>query len=92
MNYMKHLPVDRIKIAMPFVQGIDINTKDEAIIKAVITLAKNLGLHIIAEGVETKNQLEFLAQNMCDEIQGYYYYRPMPSYEVESLIKEDNAK
>ena len=88
LNYLKQLPADRIKIPMTFVQGIGINTKDEAITKAIIILAKNMGLGVIAEGVETKNQLDFLSQEMCDEIQGFYYFKPMQVHKVEELLKK----
>ena len=64
------------------------NTKDEAITKVIIILAKNMGLSVIAEGVEKKNQLDFLIDEMCDEIQGYYYYKPMPGHEVEELLRK----
>lgn len=87
LNYLKKLPVDRIKIAMPFIQGIDVSEKDEAITKTIIVLAKSMGLRVIAEGVETENQLNFLSARMCDEVQGYYYYKPMPLNEVERLFK-----
>ena len=88
LNYLKQLPADRIKIPMTFVKGIGVDTKDEAIAKAIIILAKNMGLGVIAEGVETKNQLEFLNQGMCDEIQGFYYFKPMPVGEIEELLKK----
>lgn len=86
LNYLKQLPVDKIKIAMPFVQGISVSEKDEAIIKSILALAQNLGLRVIAEGVETKKQLCFLSERRCDEIQGFYYYKPMPAREVEKLL------
>ncbi|MGE5626683.1 MAG: EAL domain-containing protein [Solirubrobacterales bacterium] len=88
LRYLKQLPVDRIKIAMPFIQGIDVSDKDEAIAKAIIVLAKSMKLRVIAEGVETKGQLSFLSGNMCDEVQGYYYYKPLPSNEIEKLLKQ----
>nr|WP_246578360.1 EAL domain-containing protein [Clostridium frigoris] len=88
LNYLKQLPVDRIKIPMTFIKGIGSSTKDEAITKAIIILAKNMGLGVITEGVEKKNQLDFLNQEMCDEIQGYYYFKPMPAHEVEELLKK----
>ena len=87
LSYLKHLPVDRIKIAMPFIHGIQVNNVDEAITKAVIVLAKSMGKSIIAEGVETETQLAFLTQRMCDEIQGYHYFKPMPSGQMETLLK-----
>ncbi|WP_331552257.1 putative bifunctional diguanylate cyclase/phosphodiesterase [Acetobacterium sp.] len=88
LNYLKQLPVDRIKIPMTFIQGIDVNTKDEAITKSLIVLAKSMGLGVIAEGVETKGQLDFLNQRMCDNIQGFYYHKPMPACEMEELLKK----
>jgi len=92
LNYIKQLPIDKIKIDMSFVKGININNKDEAIINVIIVLAKNLGLKVIAEGVETKEQLDFLRDQMCDEIQGYYFYKPMPAYKIEELMLENNKR
>ncbi|MGH4117748.1 EAL domain-containing protein [Clostridium sp.] len=86
LNYIKQLPVDKIKIDISFVRGINIKHKDEAIIKVIISLAKNLGLKVIAEGVETKEQLDFLKEQMCDEIQGYYYYKPVQAHIIEELM------
>ena len=88
LNYIKQLPVDKIKIDISFVRGININNKDEAIIKVIIALAKNLELKVIAEGVETKEQIEFLRKEGCDEIQGYYYYKPMPAKQIEEIMKK----
>ncbi len=73
---------------MPFVHGIDVSPKDEAITKSIIVLAKSLGLGVIAEGVETKGQYEFLTQKMCDEIQGYYHFKPMTAPDFESLLAQ----
>lgn len=88
MRYLKLLPVDRIKIAMQFVQGIDVNEKDQAITKSLIILAKNMGMSVIAEGVETKSQRIFLTQKQCDEIQGFYFYKPLPVSEMEKILKD----
>jgi diguanylate cyclase (GGDEF)-like protein len=92
LSYLKYLPADRIKIAMPFVQGIEVSTKDEAITKAIIVLAKSMGMGVIAEGVETANQLAFLTERMCDEIQGFYFFRPIPAAKVEELLKKEMEK
>jgi diguanylate cyclase (GGDEF)-like protein/PAS domain S-box-containing protein len=89
LRYLKLLPINRIKIPMPFIQGIGVNKKDEAIIKAIIVLARNMGMDIIAEGVETQQQKEFLTKRSCDVIQGYYCYRPMPVREIEALLKNN---
>ena len=74
---------------MPFVQGIAVNDKDEAIIKAIIVLARNLEMSVIAEGVETKQQQNFLTRRMCDEMQGFYYYKPMPAQEIEVILRNN---
>lgn len=87
LSRLKLLPVDRIKVDMQFVRGIEESNKDKAITKLIIGLAKNLGLKVIAEGVETENQLNFLHQKMCDEAQGFYYFRPMPPEQVELILR-----
>jgi len=86
LNRLKSLPIDRIKIDMQFIQGIRGSEKDQAITKAIINLAKNLRLEVLAEGVEVAPHLDFLNQNMCDEVQGYYFYEPMPAEEIEKLF------
>ena len=83
---IKNLPIDRIKMAMEFVHGITVSEKDEAIGKVILTLASNLGLKVIAEGVETEKQLNFLEKRVCDEVQGFYFYKPMPAGEVEKIL------
>ncbi len=92
MNHLKQLPVDRIKIPMPFVHGIDMDSKDKAITKSIIVLAKSLGLGVIAEGVETKTQNDFLTQRMCDEIQGFYHFKPMCAADFEKLLIRQQQK
>ena len=86
LSRLKTLPIDRIKIDMQFIHGIEGNEKDQAITKIIINLANSLNLEVIAEGVETKGQMEFLNQKMCDEAQGYYYYKPMPAEELEEIL------
>ncbi len=88
LSRLKDLPVNRLKIDMFFVQGILPNSKDNSIIEVMIHLAKSLDLKVTAEGVETECQLEFLAEKNCDDIQGYYYYKPMPKEEIELIFKE----
>lgn len=86
MTYLKAIPADIIKIDKLFVKGITLSTTDEAIIKSMIVLARNTGLRVVAEGVETREQRDFLIREMCDEIQGFYYYRPMPLHELEKVL------
>jgi len=86
LNRLKSLPVDRLKIDRQFVYGIEEGSKDEAIAKTIIQLAKNLKLKVIAEGVETESQYLFFSQHSCDEIQGYYFAKPMPATEIEPML------
>ncbi len=87
LSRLKLLPIDRIKMDMQFVRSIEGGRKDRAIVKVIINLAKNLGIKVIAEGVETELQKSFLQGKMCDEVQGYYFYRPMPGEELEAVLK-----
>lgn len=86
LSRLKDLPVNRIKIDRPFIGGIGGNPKDESIISVMIHLAKKLGLQVVAEGVETENQLNFLRDKGCDEIQGYYCGRPMTAKAIEKKL------
>ena len=75
--YLKKLPIDELKIDRSFVSDLEANTDDQAIIQAILGLAKNLNISIIAEGVETQEQQTFLVDNACTYAQGYYFDRPM---------------
>jgi EAL domain-containing protein (putative c-di-GMP-specific phosphodiesterase class I) len=86
LNRLRELPIDRLKIDIHFVQALENSEKDQAIAMTIINLAKNLGLQVVAEGVETLKQLDFLRSKNCDEVQGFYYYKPMPPEEIERLI------
>jgi EAL domain-containing protein (putative c-di-GMP-specific phosphodiesterase class I) len=89
--YLKQIPADRLKISTPFVHGIGVSIKDESIIKSIIVLAKNMQFKITAEGVETQEQLMFLADNECDDIQGYYFYKPMPANETMTVLLDSKS-
>ena len=82
LSYLKHFPVDRIKIDCSFVAGIDRNADDTAIVTAVIALARNLKIRVLAEGVETRSQLEFLQRHGCSEVQGFFLGVPMAADQV----------
>ena len=88
LNRLKMLPVDKLKMDIQFVRGIDRSAKDQAIAVVIMNLAKNLEMKLVAEGVESSTQLSFLKSRMCDEVQGYYYYKPMPAAEVEAILRE----
>jgi diguanylate cyclase (GGDEF)-like protein len=87
LSRLKTLPVDKVKIDTQFVQGITQGSKEQGIIKVILQLARALDLKVTAEGVETEQQLSFLRKISCDEIQGYYYYKPMPLDIVEPILK-----
>lgn len=83
---MKQVSFDRLKIAKEFVAGIGNNKKDEAILRSIIELTHQLDLKVIAEGVETAEEFAYLQQAGCDEVQGYYFFRPMPAVEMEQVL------
>ncbi|MFZ2524048.1 MAG: EAL domain-containing protein, partial [Candidatus Ferrigenium altingense] len=91
LSYLKRFPIDKLKIDQSFVRGVTKDADDEAITKAIISLSKNLGLRVIAEGVETEEQLAFLGSAGCEEIQGYYYSRPLPEDDFVKFLQNANS-
>ena len=91
LGRLRSMPVDRLKIDLHLVRHLATTFKDEAIIKAILYLARNLGINALAEGVETQEQLELLTSWNCREVQGFYYFRPMPADEMESVLVKGKA-
>jgi diguanylate cyclase (GGDEF)-like protein/PAS domain S-box-containing protein len=87
LSYLKQFPVSKLKIDRSFVRDIAINPDDAAITAAIIGMAKNLNLKVIAEGVENEAQLSFLRAHQCDEIQGYYFSRPLLADKVADMLR-----
>lgn len=83
LSYLKKFPIHKLKIDRSFIMDITQNSSDKAIVAAIISMAQHLKLDVIAEGIETKDQLDVLTENDCQEIQGYYFSRPLSAEEVE---------
>jgi diguanylate cyclase (GGDEF)-like protein/PAS domain S-box-containing protein len=92
LSYLKNLPINRVKIDRSFIWNMTDSKKDIAITKTIITMAKLLDLNVIAEGVETPEQVEILSESGCYEMQGYYFAKPMPVKKYEAFLKEWNKK
>ena len=89
MNYLKLLPITKIKIDKTFVDDIVTNKKDLAIVKSIINLSKGLDLEVLAEGVETKEQHDILLELGCESIQGYYFSKPLPFDKIEVMLQNN---
>lgn len=89
---IKKLTIDKIKIAMEFIQGLNKNKRDNIIVNSIIALSHDLNLSVIAEGVETREQIDFLRYLKCDAVQGYFYYKPLPDIEIESILIQEDYK
>lgn len=92
LSYLKRFPIDRVKIDQSFVRDLVNNKDDLSIVKAIIALANSLHLEVVAEGVETKEQLELLRLEGCQNYQGYYYARPMDAESLSILLKEHSGQ
>jgi diguanylate cyclase (GGDEF)-like protein/PAS domain S-box-containing protein len=87
LSYLSRFPIDVLKIDRSFVQGMTTSPDDAAIVTSIISLSHSLKLHVIAEGVETREQLEHLRSHGCDEMQGYYFSKPVPAAELEQMLR-----
>ena len=87
LNYLRAYPITRLKIAQPFIDKMIEDSRDAAVVRAAIALARTLNIRVIAEGVETRAQWEFLLVEGCSAVQGYYFCRPKPAAQVEELLR-----
>ena len=91
LAYLKRFPIDTLKIDRAFVRDLADDANDVSIAKAIITLAHSFNLKVVAEGVETEEQLELLIANHCDIIQGFYFSRPLPAAEATALLQQNHC-
>ena len=90
LSHLKHLPVNTLKIDRSFIADVLQNEEDKSIVKSIIALAKNLGLKTVAEGVETKEQLDFLKEHGCELVQGYYFAKPLSIEDIEAFVEKQH--
>lgn len=88
LAYLKRFPLDALKVDRAFVRDLAADANDVSIAKAIITLAHSFNLKVVAEGVETEDQLSLLIANQCDIIQGYYFSRPLPAADATAMLRE----
>ncbi|HZV67381.1 MAG TPA: GGDEF domain-containing protein, partial [Telluria sp.] len=88
LSRLRKLPIDYLKIDQSFVRNLTVDPADAAICRAIVDLAHNLRMSVVAEGVETKSQAEFLRQSQCDELQGYYFARPLRAADFAQLLAQ----
>ena len=86
LGYLRRFNASKLKIDKSFVTALGVSERDEPLVRAMVQMAHSLNLQTIAEGVETEHQLDYLTNQMCDEVQGYYYYKPMPAAEIEAIL------
>jgi len=89
LSYLKQFPFDKLKVDRSFIRDVAVNPDDAAITTAIIRMAKSLGLKVIAEGVENEAQMSFLRALRCDEIQGYYFSKPLTADQVSAKLRSD---
>jgi EAL domain-containing protein (putative c-di-GMP-specific phosphodiesterase class I) len=92
LSYLKRLPLDQLKIDQSFVRDIMIDSNDASIVNTIIALGLSLGLEVLAEGVETEEQLQLLLSNGCQAFQGYLFSKPVPIDDFELILARDSVE
>jgi len=90
LSYLKRFPINTLKIDQSFIRDLTIDSDDSSIVKAIISMAKSLQLNVVAEGVETQEQLAFLKANNCENVQGYLFSKPLPADEFKQYINDNS--
>ena len=90
LGYLKRFPIDVLKIDQSFVRDIPGDVDDAAIASTIVTMAHSLGLKVVAEGVETAAQLQFMREHSCDAMQGYHLSKPLPAEQFGAFLKRSS--
>ena len=90
LAYLSTFPFDKLKIDQSFIRDITSDRTAASLVTSIISMAHSIGVRVIAEGVETEAQMKFLTNYHCDEIQGYYFSRPIPANNFTELIRKQN--
>jgi EAL domain-containing protein (putative c-di-GMP-specific phosphodiesterase class I) len=88
LAYLKRFPIDSLKIDRTFIRDVTTDAEDATIAAAIISLAHSLNMNVVAEGVETEAQIAFLRRHACDEMQGFYFARPLPASDATCALAE----
>ncbi len=88
-SYLRHLPASTVKLDQSFIRGIAGSTRDQMLVRSMIGMAHELGYRVVAEGVETREALDFLADAARDEVQGYFISRPVPVDTLDDWLRQD---
>lgn len=91
LAHIKQFPIDTLKVDRSFIRNLSQNSEDKAIIEAIIAMGKTLSLNVVAEGVETMSQDEFLREHVCDEMQGFYFSKPVAPEQFADLLRKNNT-
>ncbi len=92
LSYLKRFPVDHLKVDRSFVRDLPADPDDAAIVQAIIALGHKLGLKVVAEGVETVEQYDYLRRSLCDEMQGYYFSKPLIASDLGAMLADQSAE
>ena len=88
LNMLRSLPVDNLKVDMVFVRDLDKGETTRILMRDIVQIAKDMGMHTVIEGVETQSQLDFLRSIGCQDIQGYYFSKPLPHQDFKELLQQ----
>ncbi|MCZ8519950.1 putative bifunctional diguanylate cyclase/phosphodiesterase [Paenibacillus caseinilyticus] len=89
LSQLLHLPIHHVKLDRSFIENVAADGKKSSVVKAIIELAHSMGMRVVAEGIETQGELDFFMEHRCDELQGYYFSRPLPSSDFARLVSRN---